>query len=236
MKKLAFWLLLIGLASLAPAQTQKKVHLKQTKAGKWAATANFVDFGKSTAVAKLASETLSSDIRKDMAEFVKFCNEDPNQPRASSWEYELNTDVTYKSPNLISFVTTTYSYAGGAHPNTYMKSYVFGLVSGKAKLLRLSDIVKKGYTAQYVIDYVGEPALQRAKREKSPELELDPGWEIPNKVWSQFSVDKRGLTWNFSPYDVGSYAEGPYMVELGWGALKEYIDPKGPLKPLFAGR
>ena len=171
-----------------------------------------------------------------MAEFIKFCNEDANQPRELSWEYELNCDVSYKAPNLISLVTTTNSFAGGAHPNTYMKSYVFGLVNGKAKLLRLSDIVKKGIKAQYVIDYVGKPALLKEKQGKSSDLELDPGWEIPNKIWSQFTVDKSGLTWNFSPYDVGSYAEGPYIVPLPWASMKEYVDLNGPLKPLFGKR
>jgi hypothetical protein len=42
-----------------------------------------------------------------------------------------------------------------------------------------------------------------------------------------------GLTFHFSPYAVGSPAEGPYTVFVGWTELKSYLSPEGAA--IFAG-
>jgi hypothetical protein len=36
-----------------------------------------------------------------------------------------------------------------------------------------------------------------------------------------------GLVFNYSPYAVGSYAEGPYEVFVPWDVLKPYLTPEG---------
>jgi hypothetical protein len=42
-----------------------------------------------------------------------------------------------------------------------------------------------------------------------------------------------GLTFHFSPYAVGSLAEGPYTVFVAWTELKPYLSPEGAA--IFAG-
>ena len=36
-----------------------------------------------------------------------------------------------------------------------------------------------------------------------------------------------GLTFHYSPYAVGSYAEGEYIAFVPWEKLKPYLSPEG---------
>jgi hypothetical protein len=36
-----------------------------------------------------------------------------------------------------------------------------------------------------------------------------------------------GLTFHYSPYAVGAYAEGPYTVFVPWTAFRNYLSPQG---------
>ena len=36
-----------------------------------------------------------------------------------------------------------------------------------------------------------------------------------------------GLTFHYSPYAVGAYAEGPYVAFVPWETLKPYLTPEG---------
>jgi hypothetical protein len=42
-----------------------------------------------------------------------------------------------------------------------------------------------------------------------------------------------GLTFHYSPYDVGPYVEGTYTVFVPWTAFRQYLSPQGAT--LFGG-
>jgi hypothetical protein len=42
-----------------------------------------------------------------------------------------------------------------------------------------------------------------------------------------------GLTFHYSPYAVGSYAEGPYTVVVPWTAFRQHLSPLGSM--IFGG-
>ena len=58
---------------------------------------------------------------------------------------------------------------------------------------------------------------------------LGPATLAPSTIAGKSS----GLTFHFSPYAVGSYAEGPYTVFVAWTELKPYLSPEGAA--IFAG-
>ena len=43
-----------------------------------------------------------------------------------------------------------------------------------------------------------------------------------------------GLTFHYSPYAVGAYAEGPYTVFVPWTAFQSYLSPQGAA--IFGGQ
>jgi hypothetical protein len=42
-----------------------------------------------------------------------------------------------------------------------------------------------------------------------------------------------GLTFHYSPYEVGPYVEGPYTVFVPWTAFRQYLSPQG--EAIFGG-
>jgi hypothetical protein len=178
---------------------------------------------------------ISNEIQKEaqgkQSEFLKQAREFfDTETSASGWQQSYNYTIEYYSQNLISMSGEVYSYSGGAHGNTNFISLNYWIREGKAVELELADLFlpNSGYM-KVLSDYCINDLRKKGA-----------GWVVNGEIksltekdLSVFALSPRNITFAFAPYAVGSYAEGPYFVQIPYSELEPVLNAKGPLKPFL---
>jgi len=119
-------------------------------------------------------------------------------------------------------------YQGAAHPNTYTEVINFDLKNGKQ--LKLSDLFKPGSKYLQAIATYCIADLKKQKKDKMLEdSEIESGAAASAKNYRSWTITRTGLGINFDAYQVGPYAAGPQFVMVPYSALKDLINPDGPV-------
>ena len=147
------------------------------------------------------------------------------------WFYESTTSLSLARPEVCSWTTRTLDYSGGAHPNTFLRTANYGVVDGRARPLELADLF--GGRTQEVLDMVVRPKLLDAKRVRGA---TSPTPVLSKSLGANWLATSSGISWIFSPYDVGPYAEGSFVVKASWADLSSFLKPSHPLNALARGR
>ncbi len=165
------------------------------------------------------------------------------------FEYECNYDaqmvVTYASPELIAAMIPYYVYGGGAHGNSNVLAVAIDLAAGET--LAFSDVFKAGAAPGLIEACTAD--LLREKVERFTDVS-DPGSAgsveaqarddlktygeaiseaIGNFERWQIYADRAEVY--FSPYTLGSYAEGDYVCTLPKALLADAAGPRGWIVP-----
>ncbi len=179
------------------------------------------------------NQALRGVVLKEVGGFTKdFAAPEERMSDAGSY-FEAEYNVTLATKDMISvwFGVSTF-YEGAAHPNHNSKVFNYDLNTGKE--LKLADLFKPGSDYLKVIsDYAVKDLTEQFRGEMSGE-EPDTDWiregagpkEENYKSWN---LSPKGLEINFDPYQVNSYAAGPKEVVIPLSALKDVLDPNGPL-------
>lgn len=172
----------------------------------------------------------------DAEEGRRMADEDAAETGNTSWFMGYTLDITHKSTlvleDVISVSDFTGTYTGGAHPNYFLGGGVYR--KGEEGSLPLSTFVSDGSAfndlviralADERIERGFEPA-ERAYVEAGLRELLAPSTEVPDVYAGRFLLAASteagkagGITVVFSPYDIGSYAEGSYQVTVPGGDL-----------------
>lgn len=178
-------------------------------------------------ISDMLQKDMLSTQNKFVAEGQKFFM---TQSSAAGWQQSYNYRIEYYSADLVSLSGEVFSYAGGAHGNTYFTSKNYWIKDGKAVQLKLSDLFLPN---SKFIDTLSGLCINDLKKQKA-------GWVIGGELrrfkeeeLGVFAISPAGLVFAFAPYSVGSYAEGPYFVNVPFNELEGLIDPRGPLMQFF---
>ena len=118
-------------------------------------------------------------------------------------------------------------YQGAAHPNSYSDVINYDLKNGKQ--LKLSDLFKPG--AKY-LQAIADYAIADLKKQTDKGLttdEIEKGAAPAAKNYQSWNIMKTGIGLTFDAYQVGPYAAGPQFVTVPYSALKDLINPEGPI-------
>jgi hypothetical protein len=122
--------------------------------------------------------------------------------------------------------------SGAAHPNSHSEVINFDLKNGRQ--LKLADLFKPGSKyLQALSAYCIEKLTKRAQAEGTDSMLDDPwierGAAPDSENFGSWTMGKAGLGITFDAYQVAPYAAGPQYVLVPYSALKEIINPDGPL-------
>lgn len=160
------------------------------------------------------------------------------------WTFERHYSQTSKvGERYVSIVRMDYVYTGGAHPNTEINTILWDLDAKKQISVRpfFKETADNGPT----LKALQAAAIAAVKAEKKTrEVEDDGTWQraIEPKLLHVGAVSlapstvagkSAGLEFYYSPYAVGSYAEGSYIVFVPWETFKAHLSPQGAA--IFAG-
>ncbi|HZD90597.1 MAG TPA: hypothetical protein VE224_10885 [Pseudolabrys sp.] len=163
------------------------------------------------------------------------------------WYIERGYSVRSIIGRYVSIVFGDDTYGGGAHPNHYLDTLLWDAQADK--FINISPFFKEtrpgGPTLKALAKSI-RAALAVAKKAKDfevkdPETDFElaavkPKLTALGGIALAPSTEKdrsSGFSVYFSPYAVGSYAEGPYTVFVPWTTFKAYLSPAGA--KLFAG-
>lgn len=192
--------------------SHQEIH--REKVGYYDAKANVPKFS-GNALAALASKAARSDADSRIAEFMKDVKgmDKPTMP----WTLECSSEISVAKDKLISFSILTYWYTGGAHPNREYSTMNFATMNGKSKRIGLADIMLVRMTPEALAWQLVQPKLKAMDASSVVDGSVK---SLTREQCDNFVVTKNGLQWQFSPYEMGSYAEGEMMVDVPWSALK----------------
>ena len=184
------------------------------------------------------NQTMRASVLKEVGAFKKEMKPKPDEeprPENSMGSYlNMSYKIGLAQDDLvsISFDIGSY-YQGAAHPNSYSQSVNYDLKNGKA--LKLADLFKPGAKYLQSLSSYCITDLKKQSKEHSGSLDdssINDGASPAAKNYRSWTITKKGLGINFDAYQVGPYAAGPQFVLVPYSALKDIINPDGPVGQL----
>jgi uncharacterized protein DUF3298 len=176
---------------------------------------------------------------KNRADADKERKSDPELFRNRPWTMERKYETrSVVDGRYVSIVRADWEYTGGAHPNRSSDTILWDKSAGKRISIRpfFTETADNGPTMKAMRRGViasldaekkkrgGEGADANAIKTIEPKLlRIGPVSLAPSTEQGKSS----GLTFHYSPYAVGSYAEGEYVAFVPWETLKPYLTPEG---------
>lgn len=186
---------------------------------------NNPNFEKFNQAARALVTKKVAGFKKDMAPVE---GEEPRPEGSMASNLNVAYTLILAQDDLISvkFDVGSY-YQGAAHPNSYSDVVNFDLKNGKQ--LKLSDLFKPGARyLQAIADYSIADLKKQTDKGLTPE-EIEKGAAAVAKNYQSWNIMKTGIGITFDAYQVGPYAAGPQFVTVPYSALKDMINPEGPI-------
>ena len=139
------------------------------------------------------------------------------------------TYTAYVTEHAVSVLASTYSYYGGAHPNTGFCAWTFDLDDGAflnpCVIAREEVVFEEAVAAELI-----RQAQAAAAESGYPPEEFY--WEDYAQIlsnWPAYAVsfDDSGMTVSYAPYELGCYASGSHSFTVSAGFLKPYLSEYG---------
>lgn len=139
------------------------------------------------------------------------------------------TYTAYTTDRLVSILASSYSYYGGAHPNSVSMAWNYDLDDGA--FLSPSSIAAEEpeFEAAVAAELIRQAKLLSRERETEPE---DLYWEDYQEIltdWTSYTVsfDQNGMTVSYAPYELSYYAAGPHAFTLSNDFLRPFLSEYG---------
>jgi hypothetical protein len=156
-----------------------------------------------------------------------------------AWTFErAYTQQSVVAQRYVSVLRTEFVYTGGAHPNTDLNTILWDDTAKKPISIRpfFKELADNGptLTAMRGAIIASLKAEKKARGIDDPDNSWTSGVEpkllrigAVELAPSTEAGKSAGLVFNYSPYAVGSYAEGSYEAFVPWTALKPYLSQEG---------
>ncbi|MCE9558584.1 MAG: DUF3298 and DUF4163 domain-containing protein [Armatimonadetes bacterium] len=224
----------IASSIFASAQNPLKLGMPVTiqsahKKGFWKDVITYPKIVGADAFAQLARATVVGEetaiyniFRKEAVNY--WANPGPGDQ--AKWGYEATTKLVYNGYGIASFVSQSYWYQGGAHGIGVTRTYNFGIVNGKPKRLTLADCCKDKLAKEDLATLLFQVAQATPFTDW---IQDDTLQEFTEEQLNRFWIATEGLVFEFNPYELGSYASGPFTFKLKWAQIKDLLRKGGPI-------
>lgn len=132
--------------------------------------------------------------------------------------------VSLNQSGRVSAYLEVYTFTGGARLNRWFETFTFVADERGARAVTLGDLLLPGRKRDF-LDWVLLPALNELKADRG----ASPASMVDDRALNSFVATRSALVWLFSPYAVGAYAEGAYVVKLPLEKLGGYVQRTHPL-------
>ena len=185
-------------------------------------------------------------IDKNAASATAERKRDPQSFGDGAWSYERKYTVRSDiADRYVSVVRDDYINTHGAHPNSTVETILWDKAEKKRISIRpfFTETADNGPTMQAMLKTVIASLTALKTKRGAAETATDEwlGGLKPSLLKigavtlapSTEAGKSAGLTFHYSPYEVGPYAEGEYIAFVPWETLKTHLSPEG--QRIFGG-
>lgn len=202
-----------------PTVRFKQLHVERK--GWYSVKASYPSFSGSS-LAKFASKEWKDSLDSSLKRLdIKNSQGDemPNHP----WEVGYASTVGLRSNDVISGYSEFYFYTGGAHPNREYHGHNFGMIGGKPTRLGFGHLMSVRMAPEALASQLVLPKLKAMGASGVVDGSVST---LSREQTDNFVMTPAGITWLFSPYEVGSYAEGHFFVKVPWSEMEGKVRQK----------
>ncbi|WP_266205854.1 DUF3298 and DUF4163 domain-containing protein [Pontibacter kalidii] len=172
-----------------------------------------------TATNANAAERVAAAFVKQQEDFIIEMQE---IPASAAWELQVEMAPVYQAPTVTTLAMTSYTYAGGAHPNSFLGLQSF---DSEGRQLRIADMVADTAQLQRLV----EKEFRRARSTVGDKPFAEAGLFIEGDALplpQQAGLTPQGLRLYYNAYEIGPYAFGPTDLLLTYQQLGDLLRDK----------
>lgn len=138
---------------------------------------------------------------------------------------DIFAEVIFNTNKYLTVTVGSYSFFGGAHPNTFSRDFVFDSQTGK--ILGLKDVFISGFDSK-LNKQIDKKFRETYKLKPNESLNGEKGMLFENfiKYNDNFFLTKNGISFYYNPYEIAPYAVGPIVLDFTYNELKEILKPE----------
>lgn len=140
------------------------------------------------------------------------------------WQLQITPEDYPYSDDIHSILFTILDYAGGAHPNTYYKSFVFDLTNETE--ITLDDLFTDTTAALEIVSpLVQQHVMDQLGGDYTDTQWLETGTGTNPDNYQTFVLTEDGILFVFPPYQLAAYAAGSFEVLVSYDDLADVLAP-----------
>ncbi len=135
------------------------------------------------------------------------------------------TYITATGPHTVSYIFTVSEDTGGAHGNTFYKTFTFDSATGTA--LGLRDLFKPNTPYLNTLTAISRDKLPDLIGKDAADMTfINAGTESEEKNFENFFIDDKSFVLLFPPYAVAAYSAGTQTLPISLSTLKNILKPE----------
>ena len=154
------------------------------------------------------------------------------QPYLQNWDCTIEIDLMHVSPRAVSMLESRAEYTGGAHGNLSVIGRCFIGTQDGIRQLTLGELFDPSSPwVRCLVDFCqSDLRCQGASSISDVSVEDPESARLSTDDLASFTLSPEGLTFYFSPYHVGCYAEGVYIVRVPTSVFRDCLPPQSPAR------
>lgn len=177
------------------------------------------------------NSAIENYVQENISEFVEDYETVDHEYDPGPWFLSIDYSVSRNDSAFVSVLIQGSVYTGGAHPNSFFKSYLFNLEES-GRMMEVDDVFnpmasginpKTGLRQNYLQYISSEAVSELLMRDIS-----DEGWLLdgagPEKAnYDTFYLTDEEMVFVFGAYQVAPYAAGPQEIGFSYDELAQYL-------------
>jgi hypothetical protein len=162
----------------------------------------------------IATKTIEESIDVFNEEYNAFNADFPNSPLV--WEAQIDGEVMFQSPKIISIAITSYVNTGGAHGNTTISFLNFDAVTGKRILNK--NLIKN--EAAFIV--AAKSYFEATIKEEDVLFDSD-NFQLPANI----GYNEEGIVLLYNTYEIAPYSTGIIEFTIPMDEVSSYLTFEG---------
>jgi len=168
---------------------------------------------------QFSERDLKAAAQSFLAEWQTANDAEPDNSSNTGWEVSVTGEVGLHTPKVVSITLGSYSYAGGAHPNSFVSVLNFDLKTGK------NLVWKDLFTDIPALEKLVEKEFKKARDlPKNADLVKEGFfWGERFELPANFELQEEGIYFWYNPFEAAAYALGPTDFTISYEDLGKLV-------------
>ncbi|MCU0497446.1 MAG: DUF3298 and DUF4163 domain-containing protein [Anaerolineae bacterium] len=172
------------------------------------------------------ADTILTEVINGMrSEYGEFFTDDSLYGMSAHWSLIGGYEELWRSESIVNLVYTFSTYTGGAHPNSFYRTFTFDLENEREVML--SDLFNTDLeTVLVTLVPLIQADLRTQMGEWAEGAWIEDGTGFDPLSYGNWAIDDTALYFFFPPYQVAAYAAGSFRVAIPLESMSALLAPE----------